>query len=120
MSATSTQLLRDSAASEALRAALHGHSSGMLEVSSGTTSATIHIQDGHILWAHVSSLPSSLNDVLRPAGVELNPVEAAEIVAESNGSQCHVADVLVRRRIIEAQQAHELLRQHIEERVRAC
>ncbi len=103
---------------EALQEALESVSGGEVAVRSGDVVGTIHVQNGFLVWANLSSLPATIEDVVRHAGISIEPDVIAAIREESRATRAHFMDVLVNWSLIEPDHAKEALRAFVAERVK--
>lgn len=93
------------------------HGNGEVCVRSGDTVARIHLQDGHIVWASVSSAPARMEDVVAPSGVTLDPEMITAVKQECRSTGAHFMDVLVKWGLIDRDRAREALRSFVTDQV---
>lgn len=102
---------------EELRRALGARESGELVVRAGSVVATIHVQDGHVVWAQLSTAPASLEEVLRHANTKLDADTIEAITQEATSKGVHFLDVLISWGLLEDSHGLNALRKHIADRV---
>jgi len=102
---------------EALDEALQSASGGEVAVRAGDVVGHVHVQNGFIVWANLSSVPSTMEEVARRAGVDLTADVSSAVKEECRSTRAHFMDVLVAWKVIEPDRAKEALRQFIAERV---
>jgi hypothetical protein len=102
---------------DALDEALASPTGGEVAVRSGDVTAFIHVQDGHVVWANVSSVPASMEEVVRHAGVQLDRDLIAAVKAECRASNKHFMDVLVTWSVVDEARAREAVRVFVAGRV---
>lgn len=102
---------------EELRRALGALESGELVVRAGSVVATIHVQDGHVVWAQLSTSPASLEEVLRHANTKLDADTIEAITQEATSKGVHFLDVLISWGLLEDSHGLNALRKHIADRV---
>ena len=102
---------------DALAEALGSAAGGEVVVRSGDVVGHIHVQKGVIVWADLSSVPASMEDVVRHVGVELDADVIAATREECRTSRVHFMDVLVAWKIIHADRAKEAVRAFVSKRV---
>jgi CheY-like chemotaxis protein len=101
---------------DALEEALQ-HGSGEVCARSGATVARIHVQGGHIVWANVSSVPATMEDVAARGGVSLDADLVAAVKEECRAAGAHFMDVLVQWGVIEQDRAREAVRSFVTDQV---
>ena len=104
-------------ARQALEEALQNPHGGEVAIRSGDVTALIHVHDAHIVWAHVSSAPTRLEDVLAHGGHTLDPEMVAAVKEESRANGKHFLDVLVSWGLLSEEAARESVRRFVAERV---
>lgn len=102
----------------ALEEALTSPRGGEVAVRSGDVTAFIHVQDGHVVWAHVSSAPASMEEVLRYGGVSLDRDVIDAVKEECRATGGHFMEVLVRWGIVDQALAREAVRAFVADRVK--
>lgn len=102
----------------ALDEALASVPGGEVVVRSGRVVAVIHVQDGYIVWANLSSMPAAMEDVTRSAGVHLDAETISAVKQECRAKGTHFMDVLVAWGTIERDRAREAVREFVAERVK--
>lgn len=102
----------------ALEEALKSPQGGEVAVRSGDVTAFIHVQDSHVVWANVSSVPASMDEVVRHGDVVLDPELVAAVKEECRSTGAHFMEVLVRWGIIEQERAREAVRAFVADRVK--
>lgn len=102
---------------EALEEALNSPEGGEVAVRAAEVTGWIHVRKGVIVWAHVSSAPATITDLVRRAGATLDPDVAGAVKAECRATGANFMDVLVRWGVIAEEPAREALRDFIAERV---
>lgn len=103
---------------EALDEALASSSGGEVVVRAGDEVGHIHVQHGFVIWANLSSVPASMEEVARHAGVELSADIIVAATEECRATRAHFMDVLVAWNIVEADRAREAVRLFVAERVK--
>lgn len=103
---------------DALQEALASAGGGEVVVRSGDVAAWIHVQDGHIVWVNVSSVPTTMDDVTRHGGLTLDREALDAVREESRRTGAHFMDVLVRWGLISEERAREAVRTVVDERVK--
>lgn len=103
---------------DALEEALNSPQGGEVAVRSGDVTAVIHVQDSHVVWANVSSVPASMEEVVRHGDVALDPELVAAVKEECRSTGAHFMEVLVRWGVIEQAQAREAVRAFVADRVK--
>lgn len=93
------------------------HGRGEVCVRSGDTVARIHVQDGHIVWANLSSAPATMEDVVAHGGVSLDAEIIDAVKQECRATSAHFMDVLVKWGIIEEERARLAVRSFVTDRV---
>lgn len=96
-------------------ALLHGR--GEVCVRAGDTVARIHVQDGHIVWANLSSSPSTIEEVVAHGGVTLDAEVIAAVKHECRATSAHFMDVLIKWGLIDEEHAREAVRSFVTDRV---
>lgn len=104
-------------AREALDEALASVSGGEVAVRSGDVVGHVHVQHGFVIWANLSSVPTTMEEVARHAGAELSPEIIAAAREECRASRTHFMDVLVMWKLVEPERAREAVRAFVAERV---
>lgn len=94
------------------------HGSGEVCIRSGDTVARIHVQDGHIAWATVSSSPARMEDVVARSGVLLDADMASAVKQECRATGAHFMDVLVKWGVLDRDRAREALRSFVADQVK--
>lgn len=102
---------------DALDEALKSPSGGEVVVRSGDVVGHVHVQNGFVVWANLSSLPSTMEEVLRHAGVDPGAEILAAAKEECRSTRAHFMDVLVSWNVIEVDRAKEAVRAFVAERV---
>lgn len=102
---------------EALDEALRSATGGEVAVRAKDVTAFIHVQDGHVIWAHVSSLPASMEEVASHAGVTLDRELITAVKDECRATGSHFMDVLVKWNLVEESKAREAVRAFVAGRV---
>lgn len=103
---------------EALAEALSSPEGGEVVLRSGGIVASIHVQGGHIVWAHLSSVPATIEEVARGAAVSLEPDVIAAVKQECRATGAHFMEVLVSWGLIAEDRAREAVRSFVNERVK--
>lgn len=103
---------------QALEESLEERKSGEVVVRSGGVSGVIHVQDGHVVWAHLSSEPTSMREVVSQAGVDLDQHLISAITEECRMRGAHFMDVLVSWGVLDEARGREAIREHVAGRVR--
>lgn len=101
----------------ALHRALRSGEDGEVVIESDAGPAGIHVQRGHLVWAHLLYEPASLEEVL---GESVRGVDAETLAAvreECRTSRKHFVEVLVAWRLLEEPIAREAVRRFVGERV---
>lgn len=101
-----------------LQRALDTSQTGEVIVRAGSVSASIHVQEGHVVWAHLSTMPTSLQQLVEYAGIKLDNETVAAIIDESQKKGQHFAQVLISWGILEPASGRDALRRFIAERVK--
>lgn len=101
-----------------LQRALDRRETGELVIRSGSASASIHVEDGHIVWAHVSTMPTSLADIVDHAGITVDEETTRAIIEETQRKGVHFAQVLIDWGILEPASSRDALRRFIADRVK--
>ncbi|MBL8683504.1 MAG: hypothetical protein JNK05_30320 [Myxococcales bacterium] len=101
-----------------LKRALDDGSTGELVVRSGSASAMIFIEEGHIVWALLSTMPTSLHEVLQYAGLSLDEETLRAVVDESQRKGVHFIEVLVSWGLLSDTSGRDAVRLHVSDRVR--
>jgi hypothetical protein len=103
---------------DALDEALKSASGGEVAVRSGDIVSHIHVQNGFIVWANLSSVPATMEEIVRHAGVDL----AADVIAaakeECRTTRAHFMDVLVSWKLVDPERAKEAVRAFVADRVK--
>lgn len=102
----------------ALEEALRDRRTGEVVIRSGEKVAFIHLQEGQIVWVHVSFLPTTMEDVARQAGAVLDPHLVTDVKEECRVTGANFLDVLVRWGILAEHRAKQALREMVAERVK--
>lgn len=102
---------------DALEEALRSGKEGEVAVRAGEVTAFIHVQDGHVVWANVSSSPASMEEIVRHAGVDLDRDHVAAINEECRSTGAHFMDVLIAWNLIDEARAREAIRAFVADRV---
>lgn len=103
---------------DALDEAVKSAASGDVVVRSGNAVAHIHVQNGFIVWANLSTVPTTMDEIAKRAGAVLTPDVIALVKDECRRTKAHFMDVLVSWDFIEAERGKEAVRTFIEERVK--
>ncbi len=103
---------------EILTEALENPHGGEVVIRAGQVVGRIHVQKGHIVWAHISSVPASIEDVLAHAQVTLEPDLIAAVKEECRRSASHFMEVLTIWGVVTREQAKEAVRQFVTERLK--
>jgi hypothetical protein len=103
---------------DVLDEALSNVSGGEVAVRSGDVVAHIHVQNGCIVWANLSSVPATMEEVARHAGVDLSAEIVAAAKEECRATRTHFMDVLVAWNLIEPERAKEAVRAFVADRVK--
>lgn len=103
--------------SQALAEALASHRSGEVAIRSGDVTALIHVHDGDIVWAHVSSAPGTIEDVLASGGLALEEESLSAVKEESRRAGKHLLDVMVGWGLVAEEEAREAARLFVADRV---
>lgn len=101
-----------------LKRALDDGSTGELVVRSGSASAMIFIEEGHIVWALLSTMPTSLQEVLQYAGLSLDEETLRAVVDESQRKGVHFIEVLVSWGLLSDTSGRDAVRLHVSDRVK--
>lgn len=102
---------------DALREALASSRGGEIAVRSGDVTAVIHVQNGHIVWANVSSAPATMEEVMRHGGVDLDREIIDAVKEECRATGANFADVLVQWGVLDEDRAREAVRAFVADRV---
>jgi CheY-like chemotaxis protein len=102
---------------DALAEALQSPSGGEIVVRAGDVVGHIHVQNGFIVWANLSSVPATMEEVVRHAGIDPGPEIIAAAKEESRATRAHFMDVLVAWNVIEPDRAKEAVRTFVAARV---
>ncbi len=102
----------------ALEEALRDHRTGEVVIRAGEKVAFIHLQEGQIVWVHVSFLPTTMEDVARQAGAALDPHLVTDVKEECRLTGANFLDVLVRWGVLAEHSAKQALREMVGERVK--
>lgn len=113
MRATSAQVSPREALDEALQSAIGGE----VVARAGDVVGHIHVQNGFIVWANLSSILSTIEEVVRHADVVLAEDVIAAVKEECRSTRAHFMDVLVTWKLIEPDRAKEAVRKFVGERV---
>lgn len=104
-----------------VRAALHegltAGGGGEVVVRSESAVGNIHIKDGHIVWAHLSTAPTSMEEVLKHGGVVLEKDVLDAVKSECRASKAHFMEVIVRWGLVPQTQAREAVRRFVTHRL---
>lgn len=100
--------------------ATRDHRTGEVVIRSGDKVAFIHLQEGQIVWAHVSFLPTTIEDVARRAGAALDPSLVTDVREECRLTGANFLDVLVHWGVLDELRAKQALRDMIGERVKVA
>lgn len=103
---------------DALDEALASVSGGEVAVRSGDVVGHIHVQNGFVIWANLSSVPATMEEVARHVGVELSAEIIAAVKEECHATRVHFMDVLVAWKLVEPDRAREAVRSFVAERVK--
>jgi hypothetical protein len=103
---------------DALDEALKSTSGGEVAVRSGDVVSYIHVQNGFIVWANLSSVPATMEEVARHAGVDFGADVIAAAKEECRTTRAHFMDVLVSWKLIDPERAKEAVRTFVAERVK--
>ncbi|MEZ4294225.1 MAG: hypothetical protein R3B70_04550 [Polyangiaceae bacterium] len=103
-----------------LAEALKSPVGGEVVVRSRTVTGAIHVLNGQVVWAHVSSAPPSIEEVLAHAGVTVEPEVADAVKLECRNTGAHFVDVLTQWGVVGASEAREALRVFVAGRVKAA
>lgn len=103
---------------DALKEALSSPGGGEVVIRSGDVAAWIHVQDGHIVWANVSSAPATMDEVTRHGGLALENDTMLAVKEESRATGAHFMEVLVRWGLIGEDRAREAVRAFVGDRVK--
>lgn len=103
---------------DALEEALKSPLGGEVAVRSGDVTAFIHVQNGHVVWANVSSVPASMEEVVGQAGVSLDRDLIAAVKEECRATGAHFMDVLIEWKILDEARAREAVRAFVAGRVK--
>jgi hypothetical protein len=102
---------------EALDEALQSTSGGEVVVRCGEIVGHVHVQNGFVVWANLSSVPSTMEEVLGCAGVDVGAEILTAVKDECRSTRAHFMDVLVAWKIIAVDQAKDAVRVFVAERV---
>lgn len=102
----------------ALDEAVRERRTGEVMIRAGDKAAIIHLQEGQIVWVHVSFVPTTMEDVARRAGAALDPELVADVKEECRATGANFLDVLVSWGVLAPERAKAALRELVAERVR--
>ncbi len=105
---------------KALEEALDDPKGGEVVVRSGEVTASIHVQEGRVVWADVSSTPASMGEVVGHAGVELDRDLSDAVREECRATGRHFMDVLIEWQVIDEAGAREAVRAFVAGRVESA
>ncbi len=103
----------------AVKEALDSSGGGEVVVRSDSAVAQIHVQGGHIVWANVSSMPATMEEVLNCGGVVLESGMAQAVRDECRTTGAHFIEVLVQWGMVEREIAREAVRSFVAGRLKA-
>lgn len=103
---------------DALDEALRSPEGGEVVLRSGDVTGHIHVQSGHVVWAHVSSAPATMEEVARHGDVSLDQDVIAAVRQECRATGAHFMEVLVSWGVIAEDRAREAVRSFVAERVK--
>lgn len=103
--------------SQALAEALASHRSGEVAIRSEDVTALIHVHEGDIVWAHVSSAPGTIEEVLASGGLALEEESLSAVKEESRRAGKHLLDVMVGWGLVAEEEAREAARLFVADRV---
>lgn len=103
---------------QALEEALESEDGGEVVARSGDVVARIHVRDGSIVWAHVSSAPATLEELVRDAGAPADPDLITALKEECRTTGANFMDVLVRWGMVNEERARATLHAFVTDRVR--
>ncbi len=115
---TMESLRRARGPAEALDEALQSASGGEVVVRAGDVIGHIHVQQQGIVWADLSSVPATMAEVVRHAGVELDADVIAAATEECARTRAHFMDVLVAWSILDVERAKDAVRAFVAGRVK--
>lgn len=102
---------------DALREALASSSGGEVVFRSHGVTGVVHVQGGYVVWANLSSVPATMEEVVRHAGVSLDREIATAVKEECRTTGASFADVLVQWGVLEERPMREAVRCFLADRV---
>ncbi|MEZ4302792.1 MAG: hypothetical protein R3B70_48160 [Polyangiaceae bacterium] len=93
-----------------LEEALISEEGGEVAVRAAGVVARVHVRNGAVVWAHLSSAPVKLEDLVIAAGAPNDPELFAALKDECRRTRAHFMDVLVRWGVLTEERARETLR----------
>lgn len=100
---------------DVLRDAMRSGRSGEVVVSSGESSARVHVEEGRIAWVHRAGHAVSVRALVARCGVDLDDAAARDVVEESRASRKYFGDILIEWEIVDRIAFERALKQVLEE-----
>lgn len=102
---------------QALQEALRSTDGGEVVVRAEDVTGIIHVQDQCIVWAHISSMPASMEEIIRLAGAQVDQEVVKAVKEDCRTNSRNFVEVLIQWRILDEEQAHSAVRAFVARRV---